>query len=506
MQENAEKEKTGGFRRQRMTFLLISLATGVFFALVVGLMCRHGAEVPFVDSLNYFRFSETGDWHDLPVIHGIGYAVFLSVFEKLAPSLQVATAMANVLAGFLFASLLCFIAVRRFGWKGMGVAWAVLGNFAVLEDYGAALSEGIFLVGLLGAFAGITMHRKTGKRRWLTVSAVFMAFSCVTRYAGLAFAGIACLVLWLGADNRTKGFVKACAYGLTSVLPLTVIMTVNHLLRGNATAHSAGFHPVGLNEWGDACATISSWLVPDRVWLAVPFLSTAIGLTVLVGCLVLGIRGVVKRDGETMIWTFAALGHVMFLALSYTFVDCDLAFNRRLLSPMIPFLFWGLACLLEHEPRIGRTMFIVMFAYLMCFNAYRAVPLVHERFENGAGWWGKRWEQSPVVGIIVELSRRMPVYSNASAPLGFRGCANIHGIPWVELPTSGTENDGFMEDYAACLSSLENGSAVLAKVNFTTWFKRMVQLEQIVADAGLEKLVECEDGTIWGKPDSLDGK
>lgn len=503
MEENEDNMAGIVVRKKRVAFWLASIASGVFFAVVVALMCRHGAEVPFVDSLNYFRFSETGDWRDLPVIHGIGYALYLSVFAKFAPSLQMATAAANICSGFLFASVLCFWMVWRFGWKGLLVAWTVLGNFAVLEDYGAALSEGFFLVWLIGAFAGIMVHGKTGKRRWLAISVVSMAIACVTRYAGLAFAGIACLVLWLGADRRAKGFLTACAYGLASVAPLVAIMVLNHLLRGSATAHSAGFHPVGLNEWGDACATISSWLVPDRVWLAVPFGAAAIGLAVLAFCLVWGVRGAVKRDGESMAWAFAVLGHVAFLALSYTFVDCDLAFNRRLLSPMIPFLFWGLGCFLERVPRIGRTAFVALFAYLVCFNAYRAVPLVRGRFENGAGWWGNQWNRSPVVGTIGDISRKMPVYSNASSPLKFRRCDNIRDIPWVELPTSGSANDGFMEDYAACISELENGRAVLAKVDFSIWFKRMAQMERIVSDAKLEKLVDCEDGTIWGKPDAL---
>lgn len=494
-------DKTSAVVSEKVTWGA-SLALGLSFALVTALMCRHGAEVPFVDSLNYFRFSQTGHWGDLPVIHGIGYALYLSVFARFCSSLQAATAWANVLAGFVFATIFCHWMVRRFGRKGVLVALGVLGNLAILEDYGAALSEGLFMACLVGAFASLAAYDRTKKRLWLPVSGVAMAAACLTRYAGLAFLGSSCLALWLGASKRSRGFWTACAYGAASVTPLALVMVANQCLHGNATAHEAVFHPAGLNEWTDGCSTVCSWLMPDRIWLAIPHLASAVGFAVLATSLFCCIHGGLGRHRETMLWAFPVIAHVLFLYLSYTFVDCDLGFARRLLSPMVPFLFVGLACLLERSPRFGKTILVAVFAYLVCFNLQRSVPLVKERFENGAGWWGEKWNRSPVVQAIVANSRERPVYSNAHTALEFRGCGNIRNIPWEELPVSGEKNASFEEEYAKCIAELESGRAILGKVDFYIWFKRTVPMERIVADAGLVKLAEYEDGTIWGKPET----
>jgi len=482
----------------------VSVVTGLFFAAMVALMCWHGAEVPFVDSLNYFRFSQTGDWGDLPVIHGIGYALYLSIFAHLCASLQAATAWANAVAGFVFASILCHWMMSRFGKKGVLAALAVLGNLAILEDYGAALSEGVFLACLLVAFASLSAYGRTEKYGWLGVSGIAMAASCLTRYAGLAFLGSACLALWLGDSKRMRGFWTACLYGAVGVAPMGLVMLANHVLHGNATAHAAGFHPAGFNEWADGCSTVCSWLMPDRIWLAVPFLASATGVVVLGTSLAFCIQGGLKHRRETMLWAFPVLAHVLFLYLSYTFVDCDLAFARRLLSPMIPFFFYGLASLLERVPRFGKAAMVVALAYLACFNVQRAVPFVKDRFENGSGWWGERWNRSPVVRAISEISSERPVYSNAHAALAFRGGENIRSIPWTELPVSGEGNPSFEEEYGQCIGALKSGEAVLGKVDFAIWFKRTVPLERIVADAGLVKLREWEDGSIWGCPGSLE--
>lgn len=483
-----------------------SLATALLFAFVTALVCRHGAEVPFVDSLNYFRFSQSGHWGDLPVIHGIGYALYLSVFAHFCSSLQAATAWANVLAGFVFATIFSHWMVCRFGRKGVLVALGVLGNIAILEDYGAALSESLFMAFLIGTFASLAAYDRTKKRLWLTVSGFAMAAACLTRYAGLAFLGSACLALWLGASKRIRGFGTACAYGGASVAPLAMVMVVNQCLHGNATAHVAGFHPAGLNEWADGCSTVCSWLMPDRTWLAIPFLAPVVGFVILATSLFFCIRGGVTRHRETMLWAFPVIAHVLFLYLSYTFLDCDLGFARRLLSPMIPFLFVGLACLLERLPRFGKTILIAVFACLVCFNAQRAVPFVKGRFENGAGWWGEKWSRSPVVQAIVAISRERTVYSNAHTALVFRGCEGIRDIPWEELPVSGEKNTSFEDDYAKCIAELGSGRAILGKVDFSIWFKRTVSLERIVADAALVKLVEYEDGVIWGRQGALESE
>ena len=125
----------------------------------------------------------------------------------------------------------------------------------------------------------------------------------------------------------------------------------------------------------------------------------------------------------------------------------------------------------------------------------------HARFVHGSGYYGEAWNQSSlVVRIEKELSRRS-VYSNAEMGFKARGIAGVRGIVCTKSASSWQVIPGWENAYQAMLGDLANG-AILANVLLESafWREEYVPLSQIIHDAGLEKLFESPDGTIWGIP------
>lgn len=485
------------------------IALGFIFALgyaiLVGLICHHGAEVAGWDSLCYLAFAQSGNASDLPLHHGIGYAGLLRAFILVFGGVQGATAACNVFVAFLFAWLLSAGFVRRFGRLGALGTGCVLLNYAVLENFGRTMSEPLFILMLTASFFLFGRFTKGGRIRWLVLSALAMSCACLTRYAGIAFVASMALLLWQNFQWSRRGFARAVLHAGIAMLPLVAVMAWNHAARGSATNRVFLFHSPRLSELSDAGETLASWLVPDRLWLAFPGLPWLfLGLAVL-GLFAVCLRALATRDFQAACWWLPVAVYLVFLLLAFSFFDSNISFDRRILSPIV-FFVAGAICL--HASRAGwrrRLAFTLLLGYLCLFGAWRTRGFAVSRFAHGSGYYGEAWNQSPLVARIEREHGHRIVYSNAEMGFGVRGVEGIRGIVCTKSATSWQVIPQWEDAYQTMLADLANG-AILANVLLESafWREEYVPLEQIVRDAGLEKLAEYPDGTIWGIPDLKD--
>ena len=493
--------RNGRFFHSRLPSLLWGLLFAFLYAILVGLVCRHGAEVAGWDSLCYLAFAKSGHAADLPLHHGIGYAVLLRAFMLLFGDVQRATACCNVSVAFLFAWVLATCFLRRFGRLGLMAAGAVLLNFAVLENFGRTMSEAFFIL-LLSISCFFLDHAiRHGQMRPLVLSALAMAAACLTRYAGVAFAASFALVVWATAGWTHRGLFRAMLHGIISSLPLLAVMSWNHILRGTATNRVLAFHLPRLAEFSDAGTMLASWLFPDRLWLAFPFLSWTILVLAVIGLGAICIRAFSIQDNLALFWWLPVGVYLIFLFVAFSFFDSNISFDRRMLSPIVFFVVGGL-CL--HGRRADKGLGIaigLLFGWLCMFGAVRARGFAMSRFAHGSGYYGEAWAQSELVKRLESESTRRIVYSNADMGFTARGTTGIRGLVCTKTASSWQEIPGWQDTYRDMVSDLGNG-AILARVLLESgfWREEYVPLEQIVRDAGLEPLVEYPDGTIWGIP------
>jgi hypothetical protein len=478
----------------------ISFVTGVLFAIVVALMCRHGAEIADSDTLSYLRFSQTSRLADLPIHHGIGYAVYLKFCSLFFKSFKPMTAFGNIVCGFLFAIILTQWFLEEFGEKGILGACAILANYAVLEVYARAMSEGLFLLSLVGATMGLSKWWTSRNRIWLLISGLVTGIACLTRYAGIPFACCFALCIWRGENVGKTGLRLGCLHLGLSLVGLFVVVLIHHLFSGTGTNRIFGIHWAGKFQLGLGASTMTSWFMPDRLWLTIPGLSFVVFAIILLFCILGFIRAWTLYRPTKMLWSLSSLAYILFLFLSYSLFDSDIHFERRILSPIIPFLYFGLADVLFGLRPKFRGIGWLVFTFLIVLGIFRASPMIVWRFHEGGGWGSVKWEQSATIHALGHLPKPVKIYSNAAGLFAWRGLPNVEGIVFFQRPATEMDNPGFAVTYGRMLDELKTGRACLVVFPACVWMKRTVPFDRIVADARLEKLAEYEDGTMWGQP------
>lgn len=491
-------------RDDRLPAWCMSLAIGVFFSIVVALMCRHGADISDSDTLSYLRFSQTNRLADLPVHHGVGYAIFLKICSLFFEDYNPMTALGNTVCGFLFATLLTRWFLAAFGKEGLLGACAVLANSAILEVYARAMSEGLFLLALVLGTMGLSKWWNTRNGMWILISGLATGVACLTRYAGVPFACCFALCLWRGENGGKRGLCLGGVYLGLSLAGLCGVLLAHHLLAGTATNRLFGIHWVGPFQLGLGATTLVSWLMPDRVWLGIPHLPFVVSAAILLFCSLALVLGWRLGKPQRTLWSVSILAYILFLFISYSLFDSDIHFYHRMLSPIVPFLFFGLADMLSEVSQKFRWIGWLVFSCWIALGIQRACPMVSRRFREGSGWGSLAWNQSATIHAVEHLPKSIKVYSNASGLLAWRGIANVDGIVFWQRPATEMENPGFAEAYGRMLDELRNGRACLVNFPACVWMKRTVPFERIVADAGLDKLAEYEDGSIWGQPGILE--
>ena len=491
-------------RKLQMVTWSASLAIGLFFTVVVALMCRHGADISDSDTLSYLRFSQTNRLADLPIHHGVGYAIFLKICSLFFKSYNPMTALGNMVCGFLFSSLLARWFLRAFGREGLLGTCAVLANSAILEVYARAMSEGLFLLALVLGAMGLSKWWSTRNFIWILISGLATGVACLTRYAGVPFACCFALCLWRGESVGKRGVCLSAVHLGISLVGLFSVLLTHHLFAGTATNRLLRVHWAGSFQLGMGSTTLVSWLMPDRVWLAIPSLPFIVSAMILLFCTVGLVHGWKHGNCQRMLWSVSILAYLQFLFISYSLFDSDIHFYHRMLSPIVPFLFFGLVDAFSEGTPKFRWVGWIVFSVWIALGIQRACPMVFRRFREGSGWGSLAWTQSATIRAVELLPKSIKVYSNASGLFAWRGISNVEGIVFFQRPATEMEAPGFVEAYGRMLDELRDGRACLVNFPACVWMKRTVPFERIVTDAGLEKLAEYEDGSVWGQPGMLE--
>ncbi len=496
------EENTTGIKQAIV--LETSISVGILFAFVVALMCRHGAEIANIDSVHYLKFAQTRCWTDMPAHYGVGYPVFLRLVSLLGGTVLQTTAWGSMVCACLFGTILASWFFEEHRWTGLLGACAVLANYAILEDYARALSEELFLVGLVLGAVSLSRWRDSRQSAWFWISAVATGVACLTRYAGVPFALCFALCAWRTEKDGKADWLWSGAHLCLSFSGMALVALVHRMGMGTATNRFLDFHWAGANQLGDMATTISSWFIPDRLWLAYPPLPWMMLGIILLLCIRCFIDGWTTRNLRRLLWSVSVPAYLLFLYFSYSLFDADIPFDRRMLSPVVPFLVFGMLDVSETWFSKKKWMARTIMAGLTLFGILRAGPMVLQRFHEGAGWSSLSWNRSQTIQAVLQASAHVKIYSNAAGLLAWRGVDNVEGIVFWQLPTTEMDNPGFEVAYKEMLDDLENGRACLAHLRTYGWMKRTVSLERIVAGAGLEKLAEYVDGEIWGKPGAVE--
>lgn len=340
------------------------------------------------------------------------YPAVLGAFDRLLPGGTLDAARLGGVVLFVLASVL-FLALARRSVSAVGAYLFAAAGWGLstthLLMFGAALSEGLFIVCVLLAALAIT--QPPDRLRSITVC-IALAAACLTRYIGVSVCAAFVLVELL-RTRTVRGAIAAGLTGAVAVVPLGLWMLRNRLAGGEADARPDAM--VGLLENArSGVDVVTQFLFPA----AVPFPVRLLALLAVAALAIRRHRRNTSAAAAVTMTTVALVGacyFVILLALArLTYVD---TFDFRLMSPLCPLLLltaaYALDGALTSTGRNLRGCGAAVAAGLLVFAGFRAFQFAERGHRDGPGMYTSReWRGDAGLHKLADTGGE-PLFSNA---------------------------------------------------------------------------------------------
>jgi hypothetical protein len=477
--------------------------------LIVFIYSKHGGIGISPDSIVYVSAArnlvENGrllGYNNFPVVD------FPSFYPIFLASIKFITHVDPVVAGpylngFLFAAVVYIssMIINKFVNHSLGYKCIVLLCIVVApslqEVYSMLWSESLFI--LLSLLLILALHRyfKTHTLSSLLIVALIVAVACVTRYAGIAFAGAGGAMLLF--DRNLKSQKKAAHILIFSFISLSLLIA-NLYRNQHAGGFLTGNREKGITPLPDNMSYLGSvvgnWLpfFPDQYTISL-VVGWIVLLIIIAICVYYWLKGAHWYTSFESITSVFALVYASFIILSSTVSHYE-RINDRLLSPLyIPLLFSftsRIPALIQMEKTRGLR--IATIAFCLTISAgffYRQYQNNLEFYEDVStygipGFTDDSWVHSQTVNFIQQhksfLKPNYHIYSNAPESIYFN-C----GLVGENLP-----NRKFPEEVASFYK--ENHYYVV-------WFNNKeetpLSLQEIKLHKKLTPVTSFTDGAIY---------
>lgn len=470
------------------SYFYISAAENLLAGIGLGRISAEGQFIPLVHFPPLYPF----------VLSGVSWVAGMEV-RSAARWLAAALMAANLVA-------LVWVVHRAVGYLAWGAAAALLAlaSPSVIEQHLWAMSEPLFFLILLAAWAGMAEYLTRRSGRWLVLGAVAASLAYLTRYAGLAAIGSGLLALFLLGRKRVRDkFVDGAAFVGINAMIIAPWLWRNLRLQGTLTNRRISYHPIPAERLRQAGQTIADWMPLSAIPPEIRFVLVVIGVLVLGA---VGLRQILRaRSAGGADWAHHLMGaaglfgfsYGVLLGISLLFFDASTRLDDRILSP----LYW--ATLLVSivivgrsvSTRRGKALALVGLVLVMVPLAGAATTSVRRARQEGLGFHSRDWRQSETLEAVSRLPDNTLIYSNEAIPLMVLTGRSVHAVPERLDPVIGTERPDFEQRLARMRSRLVDEDGRLVLFHPDALRVEMPPLAQITA--GLTASQRLEDGTIY---------
>lgn len=387
------------------------------------------------------------------------YPALLAVFEIIGADAMIAARWINAFLLATLAGITGFSLWRltREPTVAVAVAFATALAPALLDYAIAVMSEPLFVLLVVSCLLVLARHLWQPNRWDLGTAALLAAGAWLTRYAGFALVGAACVLL-LARRGRpiSVALREATMFGTIASLPMAAWLARNYVLTGTFTGGRYG-SPFSIGHLAQlALERVGQWFVPSRVG---PLVAGALGGAVLAVALAVvarsGVRAVRRNDSRPPWWTnrtetaavVFALFTVVYVAsliwiLSVSFATDD---PKRLLAPAVPtsLIVLGIVLAQTKHRRHGPLLVGLASALFLIWPARYALGLVRFTRQHGAGGVSSDfWQQSGIINHLKQNATAMRrdramIYSNEPTAIYLlTGLQPIYWLPPHDSPAS----------------------------------------------------------------------
>lgn len=408
-------------------------------------------------------------------------------------------------------------------WLSPLVMLAILTSPLLLDISSGVMTEALFLMLSLAGLSSLAGSLSAKKYSRLPWSALLVAMSALTRYAGTAViaTGLASIILLNGSNGRLRR-KQALVFGLITLLPIA-FWVINRLLL--ASQLSAPQPPDG-NMWQllqilrvDGTQIIWSWLpllgafeqVAYRLKLIILILSGLVLLGINLGFFYQARKDHIPRAQRiaASIFLFHALIHILFMIGVTVIGPWEVRIDARQMAPIFLFGILGLLFSLDLGTQTRARQWVslglqsIIVASLIVQSLPQAEILIKEQHNQGRGYTARVWHDFELLQTLEDLPEGLVIISNDIEGLMFH--VGISAYRFTEIQEGihapieepyGTQlGDPLQAIYAQDCAAivLVNGQNRLFKNLYGP--QAQARIESMVADSYL--YFQSENGSIY---------
>ncbi|MCC6466531.1 MAG: glycosyltransferase family 39 protein [Planctomycetes bacterium] len=360
-------------------------------------------------------------------------------------------------------------------------------------------SESLFTLLALGCAVSLAGALRTGKARWLILSAVLAGLACLQRYAGLFLLGaVPAAVLLFGTGNWKARSRLAGLWLPLAALPHVAWSLRNKLATGQASTRALDVHGIPWGHWKDCASTLSKWLLPPEVPWQVRGAVLLLACTVLAAAAGVAIHTWVRRRA----WPFGAFcmafcgAYVALVLLTIALFDRTTPLDDRMLSPLVAGLALAAGAAFARPPVAWVLAVRVLIVLLMLAFGIRVHGVVTVA-RGGLGYSAPVWSESPLARAVRALPADTRIWSNRPDVLRLGRDSELRSLPTTHHADALRAEEWPRDDrYEARARKLQDElrDADGRVAYFRCGWEFYAPLEQTLIDLDLEVEHEFPDG------------
>lgn len=441
----------------------VSVDSGEYLAVAEGLINGDGLTMPYAGYDEAYRILSPGERVPMTQFPPLYPSLLALVAETAGISLLTAARAIGAVSFALFVMLgsyLAWRATRRLFFTIL--AGALLLAPELVTIHAMAWSEQLMLLGFVGALLFATRYLERQSYGDLVGLCACVVVASMARFAGVSTIVAGAVVVWAAASGpRRARIVRTAAFAAVALAPTIAWFVRNRVVAGTVSEKEAAWHPPSLTVLGQATQTIGGWLAPWRV------VTMAAGMVVIVAA-----AAMIARRRRTQVPAGSSIAHVClvfaiayaaFLLLARTFIDQNIPFDTRLLSPLQVLAAIGLCVVSARAPRsMRRAVAVGLLAVLAMSSVTRGTRMAMRFSETTvAAYSSDHWRASETLAHASRLPRSTLVITNAPDPLWLWDRRATQILPPRSSLYSGEANDNYSEQLRDLLASTRCRRAVL---------------------------------------------
>jgi hypothetical protein len=293
------------------------------------------------------------------------------------------------------------------------VALLVLLSDVLLEMYGNAMSEALYMTFLLAAVLLLAYYLKHPTYLRLVLAAITIALACLTRYAALA--AVPALVIGIIIYDDSRPFLsrvwRSCIYSAISLVPLGVYLMRNIRVSGLATRYvSFEIPPLTVTRLTWYLYNTLSWFIPGRLIRGREILAAILCVILLTAAIVVYLKIRPKTSNQSgklpaviTIWIVFIVVNFLMLLLAGGLIGL-VADNSRYLAPILWAIFIIIGYFLDRLWKTGhRLLLYAIPVFCLVFVVYygvRTYDYLSNTYQNGLGYYNHSWHNSETVAYL----------------------------------------------------------------------------------------------------------